>query len=202
METVVVQDVVVMDKFDQSFSEWRALSELENFCTDWVFTHYWDMFPKGKLSPEEEKLFKIAKVLHAYMKGNDPFLALKKDKSLQPFDHFSLRVGAMLLTHNKKKVSEFFNLADDGKTLNSSIASRADQFCSEDELKGLSTAAKANLTLKVIGKNLPLRKSLVGIFYVAFTTLLEDKQQHDVTYRSYTFRQWIRMASIKKRREK
>lgn len=202
METVAVQDTVSMDKVNQFFSEWQALSELESLCTDWVFTHYWEMFPKGELSPEEEKLHKIAKVLHAYMNGEDPFLNLKKDKSPQPFDPFSLRVGAMLLTHNKKKVSEFFNLADDGKTLNSSIASRADQFCAEDELRGLSTAAKANLTLQVIGENHQLRKTFLRSFYVAFSALLKDKQQHDVTYRSYTFRQWIRMASIKKRREK
>ncbi|MZI94233.1 hypothetical protein F9817_13620 [Vibrio sp. CAIM 722] len=197
MEKIETKDVLEMDKYDQYASEWRELSELKSFCSDWVITHYWEMFDKEKLSPEQARLHDIAKVLHEYMRGNDPFIELKNDKSPQAFDLFTLRVGAMLFTHNKKKVSDFFNLADDGKTLNSSIASRAEQFCSDEQLRGLSTAAKANLILEVIEKNRSLRKSIMTTFYMAFTELLYQKQQHDVTFQNYSFRQWVRMASIK-----
>lgn len=196
MEKIASNNREVMDKFNRSLADREKLIDLQDFCSDWVHSHYWATFTEGKLSNEQAQLFDIAKVLDDYMKGRDPFIGLKNDKSPQAFDTFSLRVGAMLFTRNKKRVSEFFNLADDGKTLNSSIASRAEQFCESDELNGLSIAARANRTLTVIDNNPPLKKSFKEMFYIAFNELLEDKQDHDVTYQHYTFRQWVKMAKV------
>lgn len=201
MEKVAPKEAYEPDKFEQSFSQWKALSDLQSFCSDWVLTHYWEALDRDELSPEQAKLHDIAKVLNDYMQGDDPFKELRADKSPAPFDPFTLRVAALLLTDNKKKVSEFFSLPDDGKTLNSSIATRASQFCNDEQLEGLSIAQKSNLTLQVIEQNRQLKEGFIQSFRIFFGFLLEEKRKQDITYKKYSFKAWVKMASSRKRRE-
>ncbi|EPU3407634.1 hypothetical protein ACVV7M_003315 [Vibrio vulnificus] len=195
MEKVRIPNSYQLDKIEQYREEKKELTDLRDFCFDWSILHYWESLDRERLSPEKAELHDIAKVLYQYLKGRDPFEQLTKNKiDNLPLD-FTLRVAAVLLTKNKMIVSDFFSLPDDSKTLNSTIATRAAEFCPDEELEGLTIAQKANLTLKVIEENRGMRKDIIAVFMLYFDHLLEQKRSQDVTYNHYSFRQWVRMAS-------
>lgn len=190
MEAVKTPSRPKLDVFDEA-------NELYQRCTIWAMKHNKGRYAKG-LTKTESELHDVANVLLKYMAGKNPFSDLTVNHLLDLPDVWINRVGALLATNNKKQVSEFFCLKDDGRSLTQYIANRAHEFLSESELQGLSPSQKVNLLFEAIEQRPEFRDHFIEVFETHFPDWLAEKQAEDITYKSYTFEEWVDMARTNK----
>lgn len=172
-------------------------NELYQHCLMWSTKHDRQM-PKDELSESEAELQDIAQALQQLMVGKDPFKAMRKDHLLDLPEDWIHRMGALLLTNNKKKVSEFFCLQDDGKSLTQYLASRASDFLYPEEIEGLTASQIVNRLIELLNEYPEMKNHYMGLFEDYFHEWLAEKQAEDVVYRDYTFEEWTQMTRNKK----
>ncbi len=158
-------------------------NELYQRCLMWSMKHDRQR-PKNELSESEAELQDIAQALHQLMVGKDPFKAMRKDHLLDLPEDWINRMGVLLLTGNKKKVSESFDFPDDSSTLNQYIAVRASDFLYEEELEGLSASQKTNRLIELLNQYPDMKDHYIGVFETHFDAWLADKQAVDVAYKT------------------
>lgn len=186
----------IVEKEPNKIEEFRRVNELYNTCLMWILKHG-KQRPRSELSDSERELHDIADTLHLLMTGKKPFEILRRSQYLDiPIDWIH-RMGAYLLTKNKKKVSDLFCLQDDGKSLTQYLASRASDFLYEEEYEGLTASQALNKLVELLEQYPETKEHYTGLFEDHFDAWVEDKQAVDVSFKSYSFEEWIKIATKK-----
>lgn len=195
-----------MEKIEQSndeldsnkLEEFQRVNELYQRCVIWSMKHNKQQ-PRDKLSESEAELQDIAEVLQKLMAGKNPFRILRKDHLLDMPEDWIHRMGAYLLTNNKKRVSDLFCLQDDGKSLTQYLASRAPDFLSPSELHGLTSSQRLKKLVEIIEHYPDTKEHYIGLFEDYFDDWVADKQAQDVAFKRYTFEEWKDIAIKRKK---